>query len=77
MNEQMLVGKNGANRLALREVATNFQFLKNVIPMKHSTKRCALFIGWINKKVLLYNTGNYILYSVISHNGKEYIYIYI
>jgi len=49
-------------------------------------------IGWINKKVLLYSTGNYIQYSVINHSGKEcgkdvcvwtyicvcgYIYIYI
>ena len=27
---------------------------------------------WINNKVLLYNTGNYIEYPVINHNGKEY-----
>ena len=26
----------------------------------------------INNKVLLYSTGNYIQYSVINHNGKEY-----
>ena len=41
---------------------------------------------WINNKVLLYSTGNYIQYPVINHNGKEflkrmcvciYIYIYI
>ena len=43
--------------------------------------RCKLFyMGWINNKVLLYNTGNYIQYPVINHNGKEYeieyIYIY-
>ena len=30
------------------------------------------YIGWIDNKVLLYNTGNYIQYSVINHNGKEY-----
>ena len=29
----------------------------------------------MNNKVLLYNTGNYIEYPVIDHNGKEYIYI--
>ena len=34
-------------------------------------------------KVLLYNTGHYIQYSVINHNGKEYekkytyVYVYI
>ena len=37
--------------------------------------RCQLlYIEWINNKVLLYSTGNYIQYSVINHNGKEYIY---
>ena len=30
-----------------------------------------LYIGWINNKVLLYSTGNYIQYPVINHNGKE------
>ena len=45
--------------------------------------KCKLiYIEWINNKVLLYSTGNYIQYPVISHNGKEYeknvcIYIYI
>ena len=35
--------------------------------------RCkVLYIGWINKKVLLYSTGNYVQYPVINHNGKEY-----
>ena len=31
-----------------------------------------IYIGWINSKVLLYSTGNYIQYLVINHNGKEY-----
>ena len=39
-----------------------------------------LYIEWINSKVLLYRTGNYIQYPVINHNGKEYekkcIYMY-
>ena len=35
--------------------------------------RCKLlYIGWINNKVLLYDTGYYIQYPVINHNGKEY-----
>ena len=34
--------------------------------------RCKLvYTGWMNNKVLLYSTGNYIKYSVINHNGKE------
>ena len=35
--------------------------------------RCKLLcIEWINNKVLLYSTGNYIQYLVINHNRKEY-----
>ena len=35
--------------------------------------RCKLlYIEWIDNKVLLYSTGNYIQYPVIKHNGKEY-----
>ena len=34
---------------------------------------CTLLnIGWINNKVLLHSTGNYIQYPVINHNGKDY-----
>ena len=42
--------------------------------------RCKLlYMEWINNKVLLYSTGNYIQYPVINHHGKEYEkeYIYI
>ena len=44
--------------------------------------RCKLlYIEWINNKVLLYSTGNYIQYPVINHNEKEYeeecVYIYV
>ena len=31
-----------------------------------------LYIAWINNKVLLYSTGNYIQYPMTNHNGKEY-----
>ena len=40
-----------------------------------------LYRVWINNKVLLYSTGNYIQYLMTNHNGKEckkeYIYTYI
>ena len=44
--------------------------------------RCKLlYIAWMNNKVLLCSTGNYIQYMVINHNEKEYekqcVYIYI
>ena len=35
-------------------------------------RRKLLHLEWIHNKVLLYSTGNYILYPVINHNGKEY-----
>ena len=31
-----------------------------------------LYTGWINDKVLLYSTGNYIQNPVITHDEKEY-----
>ena len=35
--------------------------------------RCKMVhIEWINNKVLLYSTGDYIQYPVINHNGKKY-----
>ena len=35
--------------------------------------RCKLvYIEWINSKVLLYSTGNYIQYPMLNHKGKEY-----
>ena len=40
--------------------------------------RCKLLcIEWINNKVPLYNTGNYIQYPVINHNGKYKKELYI
>ena len=36
--------------------------------------RCKLlYMEWINNKVLLYSTENYIQYPMINHSGKEYI----
>ena len=32
-----------------------------------------LYIDWMNNKVLLYSTENYIQYPLINHKGKEYI----
>ena len=40
--------------------------------------RCKLlYIDWINNKVLLHSTGNYIQYPVINHDGKAYEKVYI
>ena len=35
--------------------------------------RCKLlYIHWINNKILLHSTGNYVQCPMINHNGKEY-----
>ena len=49
---------------------------------KVGVSRCKLlYTGWINNKVLLYSTQNYIQYPMIHQNGKEYflkrMYIYV
>ena len=39
--------------------------------------RCKLlYIEWIKNKILLYSTENYIQYTMINHDGKEYIWTY-
>ena len=45
-------------------------------------RRKLLHIEWIDNRVLLYGTGNYIQYPEINHHGKKYkgrmcLYIYI
>ena len=39
--------------------------------IKFKKKRYVLYTGWINKKVLLYSTGNYIQYPVINIMDKN------
>ena len=35
--------------------------------------RCKpVYVEWINKKILLYSTGNYVQFPPINHNRKEY-----
>ena len=38
----------------------------------HQQKQTIIYREWINNKVLLYSTGNYIQYPEINHNEKEY-----
>ena len=46
---------------------------ERVVGWESGTSRCKLlYIRWINNKVLLYSTENYIQYPVINNNGKEY-----
>ena len=44
-----------------------------VMDWEFEVSRCKLLhLEWINNKVLLYSTGNYIQSPGINHNGKEY-----
>ena len=36
------------------------------------SRHILLYTEWINNKVLLCSTGNYVQYPMINHNGKEY-----
>ena len=41
--------------------------------LEFAISKCKLlYTGWINNKILLNGTGNYILYPVTNRNGKEY-----
>ena len=45
-------------------------------PLSHharvGTPKIPINFEWINNKVLLYSTGNYIQYPMINHNGNGY-----
>ena len=44
-----------------------------VVDWEFGVSRCKLlYTEWINNKILLYSTGNYIQYPEINHNGREY-----
>ena len=57
--------------------------LKDIVPegwvgvWLSSCKLLHQYIGWLNTKVLLYSTGNYIQYPVINQNGREYEKVYV
>ena len=64
-----------------REQTCGYQVVGARDRWEFRVSRCKLLhIEWINNKVLLYRSGNYIQYPVINHNGKEYrkecIYVY-
>ena len=47
--------------------------LRNTNHQRNGISRCkVLYIGWVNNKILLYKTGNYIQYPLMNYNGKEY-----
>ena len=64
------------NRLTDTEIKLVFAMgrLGRGMDWKFETGRCKLFhVEWINKKVLLYSTENYIQSPRINYNRKEYL----
>ena len=56
-----------------RLVVAKREVVEGVMVWEAGVSRCKLlYIGWINNKILLYSTENYIQYPMINHNGKEY-----
>ena len=56
-----------------RWVVAKREVVEGVMMWEAGVGRCKLlYIEWINNKILLYSTENYIQYPMINHNGKEY-----
>ena len=76
--------KNDTNELIYK--TKTLTYIKNKLTVTKGKRACVirryklLYIKLINNKVLLYSTGKYSQYFVITYNGKEieeYIYIFI
>ena len=62
------------SRSAIGADSSKDEGIEDWVEWEVGASRCKLlYIAWINSKVLLYSTENYIQYPVINHNGKEYI----
>ena len=75
-----LGNKNRLTDLENRLVVAKWEGGRGRKEWEFGISRCKLlYIEWINNKVLLYSTGYYVQYPLISHNGKEYEeeYIYV
>ena len=69
MNLPVKQNRGHRNRL----VVTKREVVEGVMVWEAGVSRCKLlYIEWINNKILLYSTENYIQYPMINHNGKEY-----
>ena len=66
-----------------RPVVANGEGVGGGMEWEVGVSRCKLlYIEWVENRVLLYSTENYIQYPMINHNGKEYfkkecVYIYV
>ena len=64
----------------VERLQNGMQNLTKSITIKMYETQTIIYVKWLNNKVLLYSTGNYIQYPILNHNGKEYekesIYMY-
>ena len=68
-----LQNRNRFTNIKNRLVVAKGEGVEGEMNWEFGISRCKLlYTEWINKKVLLYSTGNYIKYPVINHSGKEY-----
>ena len=62
------------NRLTYREPDLWLLMGRGEKDWEFGTSRCTLlYTGWINNKILLYSTGNYIQYPVLNNNEKYHM----
>ena len=72
-NELIYETRNRLTGIENRHVVAKGERGLGEMEWEFGVSRCKLvYIEWINNKVLIYSTGNYIQYPVINHNGKEY-----
>ena len=64
-----------------RYVVAKWEGVGGRMEWKVGVSRCKrLYVKWMNNKVLLYSTGNYIQYPGINYSGKDYekeVYIHV
>ena len=72
-NELIYWNRSRIRDMENRMVVTKGEGSGRGLNWEFEISRCKLiYIEWINNKVLLCSTGNYIQYPVIKHSGKEY-----
>ena len=73
MPQMNLWNRNRITGIENRLVVAKEEGIGREMEWEVEVRRCQLLhTGWINFKVLLYNTENYIQYPVIKHKEKEY-----
>ena len=71
-NEHYLRNRNRLTDRENRQLVAKGRVTEGGIDWECEVSMCKLLhTEWINKKILMYSTGNYIQYTEINHNGKK------